>query len=100
MKRKTLALVALVALAGLAGCLGGGEESPEQQTETPTEDGEVFGEVIESNDGGEVHRFVDEEAGTVCYIFDEEGAMGSGAGWQSGMTCVPIEQTNFAEEEV
>ena len=100
--RRVLALIALVALAGLAGCLSGGEESPEQETQSPepAEEADVFGEVIQSNDGGEVHRFVDEEAGTVCYIFDEEGAIGSGAGWQSGMTCVPIEQTNFAEEDI
>ena len=101
MKRKTLALIVVVLLAGLAGCLSGGEESPEQETQTPEpEESEVFGEVIQSNDDGEVHRFVDEEAGTVCYIFDKEGAIGSGAGWQSGMTCVPIEQTNFAEEDI
>lgn len=96
MKRITLAVFALVLLAGLAGCLSGGDTGSSQATDTSVEtETEVFGEIIKSNDGGEVHRFVDREAGTVCYIFDEEGAIGSGAGWQSGISCVPIEHTTL-----
>ena len=96
MKRITLAVLALVLLAGLAGCVGGDGTGSSETTDTSVEsETEVFGEVIKSNDGGEVHRFVDREAGTVCYIFDKEGAIGSGAGWQSGMSCVPIENTTL-----
>lgn len=81
MERKTIALIALVALAGLAGCLGGGAED----VETPEEDVEY--------ESVEVHtdttRFIDREAGVVCYKY------GSPSYDEAGISCLPIDQTDL-----
>ena len=93
MKRTTLAVIAVVLLAGLAGCIGGGDSGPEPSENT---DASTQGEIVYENppEGDGVIRFVDSEAGVVCYVF----ARGDGYDGQGGLSCVPIEDTNFAEE--
>lgn len=81
MERKTLAFIGIVLLAGLAGCLSGGEESVER----PEEDVEY--------ESVEVHtdttRFIDREAGVVCYKYGSPG-------WdEAGISCLPIDDTNL-----
>jgi len=77
MKRTTIAVIAVVLLAGLAGCVGG--EDPNNSGE------ERNGTVID----GEVTRFVDTEAGVVCYKYEDDS-------WeQGGISCVPLEQTDL-----
>lgn len=83
MKRTTIAVIAVVLLAGLAGCVGGsGEQTPDSG---PSDE-----DVQEGGSFEDVDRFIDREAGVVCYKFSgfEKG----------GLSCVPIEQTNFAED--
>lgn len=93
MKRTTIAIVAVVLLAGLAGCTGSSGEEP-TSTPAPAETGEET--TLEGQE--DVTRFVDAEAGVVCYKFDAEGASASGAGWNSGISCVPLNQTELSED--
>jgi len=83
MERKTIALIAVVLLAGLAGCVGGDETTDSGPKDEKVQDDGRF---------DDVDRFIDREAGVVCYKFTgfEKG----------GLSCVPIEQTNFAEEDI
>lgn len=69
MKRRALLTAFLTALAGCAA----------------TEGSSVSGTNINDN----VTRFVDEEAGVVIYTFDRDG-------YASGMTAIPIEDTDLA----
>jgi len=87
MKRKTIALIAVVLLAGLAGCSTEGGDSTGQEVETPASS---EGEVVAGEDNykdGTFRRYVDEEAGVVCY----EKSMPSG----TGIDCMPLEQTGL-----
>jgi len=87
MKRKTLALIVVVLLAGLAGCSTEAGDSTEQEAETAASlDGEVVAGGDNYNDGT-LRRYVDEEAGVVCY----EKSMPSG----TGIDCMPLEQTGL-----
>jgi hypothetical protein len=80
-------LIGLVGLLALtAGCSGSSTDAqPTESTDTPAE--------VEAGDG--IERFVDEEAGVVCYVSDKEGATASGAGWKSGISCVPLNETDL-----
>lgn len=79
--RRVLAVIAVVLLAGLAGCVGGGAEDVER----PEEDVEY--------ESVEVHtdttRFIDREAGVVCYKY------GSPSYDEAGISCLPIDQTDL-----
>lgn len=96
MNRRTfIATVGAAGATGLAGCLGGSDDTSDDQQYTTTERDAVFDEVAEADDGGTIERFIDEDAGVVCYRLRREGAVGSGAGWESGLSCVPLNETDL-----
>jgi hypothetical protein len=88
--RQVFAVIALVLMAGMAGCVGGGEDTSADSTDTPEPSEEQ-----ETRD--KIDRVVYPDGGVVCYVMDEEGAIGSGAGWESGISCVPMNETTLAE---
>lgn len=88
MRKKSLLLVAVVLLAGLAGC-GTTEDSTQSNSVGNNSMTQVTGEV--PSDG--THRFIDEEAGTVCYIHNDD----LGSGGAGGMSCLPLNETSLTE---
>ena len=80
----------MVATGSIAGCLGGGQEQKQDNSDSSSEGVVVYKDVPDS---GDVVRFVDREAGTVCYYFSKDG----GYDGQGGLSCVPIEDTNFSD---
>lgn len=93
MKRKTIALIGVallvaVAVAGLAA-----QDSAEGAEATTSTEGDNQ----ETRD--KIDRVAYPEDGVVCYVMDEEGAMGSGAGWESGISCVPMNDTLLEDED-
>lgn len=88
MERKHLILLAVIGLAALAGCLQDDGTPPEQNTEAST-NGVVVHESLETGEG--VVRFVDEEAGVVCYGF----AQNTGYDGQGGLSCLPLNETSL-----
>mgnify|MGYP006306217705 CR=1 FL=1 len=91
--KKILLALAVAMLAVTSGCVASQEETGEDPKEV--EEPAPPADKVEVNE--KVERFTDDEAGVVCYVIDEEGAMGSGAGWQSGVSCIPIEETSLSE---
>lgn len=89
MKRTTIAVIAVVLLAGLAGCTGSGpsDADPSAQDTESTNAGTIVYENPPEGEG--VIRFVDREAGVVCYVF----ARGDGYDGQGGLSCVPLNDT-------
>ena len=51
-----------------------------------------------SIDGLEIVRFIDEEAGVVCWIFNGRYLRGDLRGG-GGVTCLPIDQTSFRRQQ-
>lgn len=90
MAMKRLTIIAVVLLVGLAGCTGGGTDATDNSDVTG--DGAIVFDDVGTGDN--VIRFIDREAGTVCYYF----AHPDGYAGQGGLSCMPIENTNFAEE--
>lgn len=86
MNRKAIALIAVILLALFAGCSSAASDDA-QTTDTPEPSEEQ-----ETRD--KITRVVYPDDGVVCYVMDEEGAMASGAGWESGISCLPLNQTN------
>ncbi|UBF19628.1 hypothetical protein HRTV-10_gp44 [Halorubrum tailed virus 10] len=79
--RKILLALAVVSTIALAGCVA------EQPEESPIKaDASDATEVYEDNQKS-VDRFIDREAGVVCYA--------SVAYDGGGLSCVPISETNF-----
>lgn len=98
--RRSLAVIALAILAGLAGCVGGDSgPEPSENTNASTQ-----GEIILSESGhytsgdSTVTRFVDREAGVVCYKYDDK--MGGEYGHAGGLSCLPIEQTDLDQTSI
>lgn len=87
MKRTTIALIAVVLLAGLAGCVGGDNSPDKEQNTEATTNGTIVYDGVETSD--EVTRFVEAEAGVVCYYFAYP-AIEAG---QGGISCLPINDT-------
>jgi hypothetical protein len=86
--RIAIALIGVALLAGLAGCAG----EPHPTTDkSPSVTGD--GTVVYENGDEDVVRFVDREAGTVCYYFS---SVDVDAG-QGGLSCVPIDQTALGD---
>lgn len=83
MRKRKLLMVAVVLLAALSGCTGDGAEESDSSTVETTE-----------SIPDDVTRFVDEEAGVVCYQF--HAAPGSRAS-SGGIACVPITETKLSE---
>lgn len=69
----------LIALVLLAGCLGGGTPSDEAQREDVSD---------------HVERFVDNDAGVVCWIYSDGSVAPEGQA--GGISCIPLEQTDLA----
>lgn len=72
-KKKVLLFVLVALLVGLTGCISEGMNGNEYQNEPKT----VHDNVI---------RFVDEEAGVVCYLY--RGPQ------QGGLSCIPFSEVN------
>jgi len=82
MNKKALLLIAVALLAALAGCSADGGES-----EVENSDEDVEYESVEVHT--DTNRFVDEEAGVVCYKYGEPR-------WdEAGISCIPINQTDL-----
>jgi len=96
--KRTLALIVVVVLAGLAGCSGVNTDGTADATATPTpepQEPQNVTQIAESDDAFVddygIHRFVDDEAGVVCYTYKD----GEGAGQGSGLSCMPLNQTDL-----
>jgi hypothetical protein len=89
MKRKLWILIGVVVLVSLAGCLSAENPSAEADTTETTTEGSVVYEDVPSD--GDVIRFIDEEAGTICYIYSKTG----GYNGEAGISCMPIEDTDL-----
>ncbi|AGM11553.1 hypothetical protein M199_gp113 [Halogranum tailed virus 1] len=87
--RKVFAICLVAGMLLLAGCTGGGSTPEPSDSSDVTDSGSiVYDGVQTSND---VVRFVDHEAGVVCYYF----AHPDGYAGQGGISCVPLNQTNL-----
>lgn len=87
--RRVAAIAFVVALVALAGCMGGGDApNAERNTNASTTGTAVYDDVTTSND---VVRFVDREAGVVCYYYAHPDSYAG----QGGLSCVPMNQTDL-----
>jgi ABC-type Zn uptake system ZnuABC Zn-binding protein ZnuA len=88
--RKLLAILAIGALLALAGCAE--DTQPNETDSSATTNGTVVYEDVPVSD--DVTRFIDKEAGTVCYVYSG----GGGYDGQGGLSCMPIEDTELSEQ--
>lgn len=95
MKRTTLAIFALVLLALLAGCTSGNSTTQVNNNTDVSTQGEIIFEESGHYENGDstVTRFVDREAGVVCYKYDDK--MDGEYGHAGGLSCMPIENTDL-----
>jgi hypothetical protein len=84
MKRKLLCVIAALFLVlVLSGC---GGESSETHTETTLIETRTF-----SLHWGDVERFIDEEAGVICWIYT------SSTSTRGSIDCMPIQDTRIGD---
>lgn len=94
--KRTLALLSVVVLIGLAGCVGVNTDGTAAAADTPEpHEPQNVTKIADETDGFVddygIHRFVDEEAGVVCYTYKD----GEGAGQGSGLSCMPLNETDL-----
>lgn len=94
MKRLVLAFLAVALLTAMTGCIGAPQADPSNNSDATAGDGEIVYDKEVPHDEGVV-RFVDGEAGVVCYAFSQHG----GYDGQGGLSCVPLSETNLTEGE-